>query len=263
MTMYDMTNTQYQLVYNVLSFALASMMATTVFLWMRAPAIVEKYKSAVIVSGLVTFIASYHYMRIFNSWTDSYEYSAGEIKDGVMTARDPKLTGVAFNDAYRYMDWLLTVPLLLLEILMVLNLPDNVFRVKATKLGFMAALMIATGYYGELIVTGNLVPRWVCWGISMFFFSYIMGALDVLMHTVNESDPVIRKKIFATVIITAVSWCTYPVVYLFPMLGSGAASAVVAIQVGYCCSDVISKCVVGLLIYQISSAKSKKGEHST
>ena len=66
MAMYDMTDFQYQVVYNILSFALASMMATTVFLWFRSFAVKDQYKSAVLISGLVTFIAAYHYIRIFN-----------------------------------------------------------------------------------------------------------------------------------------------------------------------------------------------------
>merc|ERR1712172_97123 len=101
---------QYQAVYNILSFSLASMSATTMYLWFRAGAVADKYKSAVYISGLVTFIAAYHYMRIFNSWVDAYSYSPG--------SDAPTLTGVPFNDAYRYMDWLLTVPLLLIEILL-------------------------------------------------------------------------------------------------------------------------------------------------
>ena len=52
------------------------------------------------------------------------------------------------------------------------------------------------------------------------------------------------------------SWLTYPVVYIFPMLGFHGAQAVVNIQVGYCVSDVISKCGVGLIIYSITAAKS-------
>ena len=59
---------QFQAVYNVLSFTLASMMSTTMYLWFRAYAVQDKYKSAVFISGLVTFIAAYHYIRIFNSW---------------------------------------------------------------------------------------------------------------------------------------------------------------------------------------------------
>merc|ERR1712195_292108 len=123
----------------------------------------DKYKSAMPVSGLVTFIAAYHYIRIFNSWVGSYSYAAGEVVNGAMETGAPTLTGVPFNDAYRYMDWLLTVPLLLIEILLVMNLPEAQFSSKAWTLGFGSALMIISGYYGELVVTGDLTPRWACW----------------------------------------------------------------------------------------------------
>merc|ERR1712014_458599 len=141
---YAMNDLQYQAVYNVLSFALASKMATTLYLWFRSFAVKDKYQSAVIISGLVTFIAAYHYMRIFNSWVDAYEYK--------VDATDPVLTGVPFNDAYRYMDWLLTVPLLLIEILLVMKLDDKTYSSNAWTLG-AGSLMIVSGYYGELVVT--------------------------------------------------------------------------------------------------------------
>jgi len=258
MVMYEMTDLPYQAVYNVLSFALASMMATTMYLWFRHTAVEEKYKSAVLISGLVTFIAAYHYMRIFNSWVEAYEYKAATVSNGAMELGNPVLTGVPFNDAYRYMDWLLTVPLLLIEILMVMNLEERDYNEKARSLGLGSALMIISGYYGELIVSGNLDPRWQCWGISMCFFLYIVFELLVGLAaaTNSETDPVVKEKIQTAQLMTVVSWCTYPIVYLFPMLGINAAHAVVSIQIGYCCSDIISKCGVGLLIYQISYAKS-------
>merc|ERR1740130_2408743 len=103
-----MSDLQYQAVYNCLSFALASMMATTMYLWFR-------------------FIAAYHYIRIFNSWVDAYHYSRGAVVDGALEMQAPTLTGIPFNDAYRYMDWLLTVPLLLIEILLVMKLDDATF----------------------------------------------------------------------------------------------------------------------------------------
>merc|ERR1719321_1569559 len=118
--------------------------------------------------------------------------------------------------------------------------------------------MIVSGYYGELVVTGDLAPRWMCWKISMCFFLYIVYELLIGLSsaTSSESDPVVRGKIRTAQIMTVVSWCTYPVVYLFPMFGIEAADAVVSIQIGYCVSDIISKCGVGLLIYQITYAKS-------
>merc|ERR1712070_792460 len=188
-------------------------MATTMYLWFRSFAVKDKFQSAVVISGLVTFIAAYHYFRIFNSWVEAYHFPTDS--DG--NTADPVLTGFPFNDAYRYMDWLLTVPLLLLEILLVMDLEPKAFSCKAWTLGLGSALMIASGYYGELVVTGDLGPRWKCWFAS-------------------------------------------PVVYLFPMLGISAASSVVSIQLGYCVSDIISKCGVGIVIYQISKAKSEKGD---
>merc|ERR1740139_1887429 len=235
-------------------------MATTMFLWFRSTAVKDQYKSAVLISGLVTFIAAYHYIRIFNSWVGAYEYAATRVVDGAMQDSAPTLTGVPFNDAYRYMDWLLTVPLLLIEILLVMNLPEAEYSSKAWTLGFGSALMIVSGYYGELTVSGDLTPRWACWFLSMFFFLYIVQELLVGLAeaTNSEADPEIKGKILMAQWMTLISWCTYPVVYLFPMLGISASTSVVAIQIGYCASDIISKCGVGLVIYQITYAKSKK-----
>merc|ERR1719398_148528 len=100
----------------------------------------------------------------------------------------------------------------------------------------------------------------MCWCASMCFFLYIVYELLVGLGaaTDSESDPVIKGKIQVAQVMTVISWCTYPIVYLFPMLGINAAHAVVSIQIGYCASDIISKCGVGLVIYQISLAKSSK-----
>jgi len=251
MVMYPMSNLQFQAVYNVLSFALASMAGTTFYLWFMSYTVQEKFKSAVFISGLVTFIAAYHYIRIFNSWVEAYTYEG--------TDNVPKLTGVPFNDAYRYMDWLLTVPLLLIEILCVMDLSPKMFSFHAWTLGLGSALMIISGYYGELYVSGDLAPRWKSFYISMAFFLYIVFQLliGLCQATNREENPEVRSRIRIAQWATVISWCTYPVVYVFPMMGIKAANAVVAIQIGYCASDIISKCGVGLVIYRISKMKSE------
>mmetsp|Transcript_49041 Transcript_49041/g.111728 ORF Transcript_49041/g.111728 Transcript_49041/m.111728 type:complete len:260 (-) Transcript_49041:115-894(-) len=249
--MFEMTDGQFQLVYNILSFSLASMMATTIFLWMRVPAITAKYQTALIISGLVTFIAAYHYMRIFNSWTEAYKYS--------LDSTQPQLTGVPFNDAYRYMDWLLTVPMLLMEIVLTMKLSAEESKSKCMTLGSAAAIMIVLGYPGELIVEGNLGTRWMYWGLAMMPFLYIVYELLIGLAAARnaETNSGVKDLIFRAQWVTVVSWLTYPVVYIFPMLGYSGAEAVVAIQVGYCVSDIISKCGVGLIIYSITAAKSE------
>merc|ERR1712134_22639 len=144
--------------------------------------------------------------------------------------------------------------------LLVMNLSQEEYSKKAWSLGVGSALMIVSGYYGEPVVTGYLTPRWVCWCLSMCFFGYIVNELlfGLAAATASEADPEVAGKIRTAQVMTVISWCTYPIVYLFPMLGINAATAVVSIQVGYCISDIISKCGVGLVIYQITYAKSMK-----
>merc|ERR1711892_1521014 len=144
--MFKMSAGEFDLVYNSLSFTLASMMASTLFFWLRLSSVHEKYKTAMTVTGLVTFIAAYHYIRIFNSWVDAYEFPA--VTEGAadsIAIQDPTLTGKPFNDAYRYMDWLLTVPLLLIEIILVMNLSPEESSSKSITLGAAAAFMIILG----------------------------------------------------------------------------------------------------------------------
>jgi len=264
---FEVNENQFELVYDALSFTLASMMATTLFLWFRLSSIHEKYKSAVVISGLVTFIAAYHYFRIFNSWVDAYAYSLPTTTDsmGGYIIEAPKPTGVPFNDAYRYMDWLLTVPLLLIEIILVMKLDAATAASKSWTLGLSSAVMIVIGYPGELILEADkLHTRWVFWALAMVPFLYIVYELTAgLAGALNqEEDDTIREKIWYAQRMTIVSWLTYPIVYIIPMLGAKGASAVVGIQVGYCLSDIISKCGVGLLIYQITHAKSQMAKRN-
>jgi len=137
--MIEMTVGQYNLIYNAFSFCFATMAAATLFFWFGRAQVAPRYKTALTITGLVTFIAAYHYFRIFESWGDAYD-----VVDGVVTS-----TGVAFNPAYRYVDWLLTVPLLLIELILVMGLSRQETVTRATRLGLLAALMIALGYPGE------------------------------------------------------------------------------------------------------------------
>jgi len=270
MVMFQISDAHFQLVYDVLSFSLASMMATTMFLWFRIPAIVPKYKSAVLISGLVTFIAAYHYIRIFNSWVDAYEYpraNAGAMYPPFSAPAypDPKVTGIPFNDAYRYMDWLLTVPLLLIEIVLTMKLSPEESSAKCWNLGLSSALMIIVGYPGECILVGPaLANRWYFWGAAMCCFCYIVKELIYGLEeaAAKEQDAGVKNLIWAARWYTVISWLTYPIVYIIPLLGfhgskAPGAQAVMLIQCGYCASDIISKCGVGLLIYQITYAKSQ------
>merc|ERR1712048_1475001 len=100
--------------------------------------------------------------------------------------------------------------------------------------------------------------------MGCFFFSFIVFLFIVHKLLVGlkdaidkEKDPDVASMLNQVCLATVVSWCTYPVVYLFPFLNLSGAQAVVGIQLGYCVSDVISKCGVGFLIYNITKKKSE------
>ena len=80
------------------------------------PNVSKNYRTALTITGIVTFIATYHYIRIFNSWSEAFEVNISNGGDYIV-----QLTGVPFSDAYRYVHWLLTVPLLSVELILVIR----------------------------------------------------------------------------------------------------------------------------------------------
>jgi len=268
----DLTSVQFDLVYNLLSLGLASMAASTIFFFLRLQSFSERYKAALCFTGLVTFIAMYHYFRIFNSFVESYtpceittrSDGVNEVNYNACNAEQwgYRPTGIPFNDAYRYVDWLLTVPLLLIEIVLVMKLSESETFSRCLKLGVSSALMIANGYPGE--VSANPSTRWVFWFLSMIPFCYIVYTLFVGLKEAQENQPEsVREQVKWACWATVFSWCTYPVVFIFPMMSGSdtgkdglTAGAMVAVQVGYTISDIISKCGVGYLVYRIGLAKS-------
>jgi len=265
-------------VYNALSFVIASMGATTIYIFLNSLWVGTSYKSAVTCSGIVTLIAFYHYFRIFNSWNDAYTIvcnygqPAASIQHAVPEGYDTTtntsafhigedkcmafFTGTPFNDAYRYMDWLLTVPLLLCELVLVMKLPEGQTGPVCLKLGIAAAAMIILGYPGE--TSSDTGTRWAFWALAMVPFCYIVYTLFLGLSKAIESVPQsIRGQVSTARTVTVISWLTYPVVYVLPMFGIQRDASEIGIQIGYSFSDVISKCLVGIMITHIAIARSK------
>merc|ERR1712232_1242039 len=69
---------QWLAVYNALSFGIAGMGSATIFFWLQIPNVNRKFRTALTITGLVTAIATYHYVRIFNSWVGSFAVNADE-----------------------------------------------------------------------------------------------------------------------------------------------------------------------------------------
>ena len=247
---------QYQTVYNSLSFALASMLATFVFLLVVMQRVLPRYRQALAVSAIVCLIAAYHYWRIFNSFTEAYV----AVGDGTPAMEGVEQTyvlvnGEGFNEGYRYIDWLLTVPLLLFEAIAVLALARMVRRNLMMKLIPAAFLMIALGYPGE-IATDNMT-RGIWGALSSIPFAYILYVLWVELGKSMVTQPEqVRKDLNGLRLLLLATWGVYPIAYLLPQLGIDGADSFVGRQIGYSIADVLAKCLFGLLIYKIAREKS-------
>lgn len=237
---------QFSLIYNAFSFTFAAMAAATAFLWLSRSQVSPAYRTALTVSGLVTAIAAYHYFRIFESWNQAYT-----LQNGVVTA-----TSYAFNDAYRYVDWLLTVPLLLIELVLVMRLSAEETMSKSLRLGSAAALMIALGYPGEIAAD---MPTRALWGtLSAIPFVYIVYELFRGLGKSIEQQPMSAQGLVRKArLLTFASWGFYPIVYMAPYAGLTGGTVTTTIQVGYTIADLVAKAGLGILIFLIAVRKSE------
>ena len=245
----QLTSGQFDSVYNLLSLAIASLGFTGLYLVLSQRRVLPRYRNAIIVSAIVCFIATYHYIRIFDNFKDSYKTDA-QGGDGVYT-----LTNIPFNEGYRYVDWLLTVPLLMVETIAVLALAAVVARQLLTKLVIAATLMIALGYPGE--ITTEVAPRLIWGTLSTIPFLYILYVLFVELSKSLDRQPVeVRGTVSKLRLMLVGLWGVYPIAYLMPIVGFDGPDAFVLRQAGYSIADILAKAAFALVIYKIARMKS-------
>jgi len=183
------------------------------------------------LAGIVTFIAAYHYLMILLSFNKAYKVQNGTVKE----------SGSPFNDDYRYVDWILTVPLLLIELLYCANhtnptSTDEEMYSQMVELGFASVLMIALGYPGELY-KNDFKTRMIWWSLSMIPFIYIIVRIYQIIPWSSQDKELSRIRDLLVVI-----WFVYPIIYLLP------DKYIVASQISYSGADLMAKAVFGLLV---------------
>ena len=244
----QLDSNQWNLVYNVFSFGLISMLACTIYTLVSQHRVLPKYRNALVMSSMVTFIAGYHYLRIFDSFKHASE-GGKVLLDGSQNA---------FNEAYRYVDWLLTVPLLLVEVIAVLALTREVSRSLIMRLVPASAAMIALGYPGEIATGADAQNTQVLYGVlSTIPFLYILYVLFVELSKSLDRQPAgVAETVGRLRLLLIATWGVYPIAYIFNIVGDASASSFVTVQVGYTLADVLAKCVFGLTILKIARMKS-------
>ena len=226
-----LTGDNYTLVYNGLSFGTAVMLGAFVYFLTQINSVAKAYRSGVAVSAVVVEIAGYHYFRI---WTG---FAEGQM-----------------NEGYRYADWLITVPLLVIELLIVLGVAAEVRRKLMWRLVPATVLMIGLGYPGE--TSSDNGTKWLWWVLAMIPFVYILWVLYGQLQEASkrESGPVSAAIKNATIVLL-VTWCVYPVAYLFPVFDASSEGLEVLRQVGYTIADITAKALYGLMILGIAKAR--------
>ncbi|MGB9373705.1 MAG: bacteriorhodopsin-like, partial [Jiangellales bacterium] len=220
----ELTQTQFDTVYNFFSFAIASMLFTALFLLLSKNRVLPRYRTALVISAIVLGIATYHYFRIIDSFDAAYVVDAA----GTFVLAE----GATFNEAYRYVDWLLTVPLLLVEAVAVLALPRSQARRLLVRLVPASALMIALGYPGELAIANGERALWGA--LSTIPFLYILYVLFVeLTRSMGRQPAEVAVSVRNLRWLLLASWGFYPIAYMFPMFGFDGSDAFVLRQVGY------------------------------
>jgi bacteriorhodopsin len=250
----DFSIQQFGLVYNAFSFTFAAMFATFIFLLLSRNSIAPQYRGAITMSALVVAIAGYHYFRIFESWDAAFVLTTAQDGLARYTA-----SGIPFNDAYRYIDWLLTVPLLVAELIAVMTLAANVKGVLTFRLALAAVLMVILGYPGEISTD---VGTRALWGfLSTIPFAYIVYELFVGLGPAIQKETGQAKVLLSNIrLLLLATWGFYPIVYLLPILVGTTldTNIIIAVQIGYCIADVAAKCGYGIMIYAIARVKSQQ-----
>ena len=233
----------YNVVFNMLSLGIASMLFTTTFLLVARERVLPRYRMAVMVSATVTAIAAYHYFRMFDSYVHAFGPDA--------------VAGASYNVGYRYVDWFLTVPLLLVETVAVLALARQAQSSLLVRLVPAAALMIALGYPGDSGMTMGLAPS--VWGLlSTIPFLYILYVLFVeLGKSLERQSEAVQRKIKELRLLLLATWGVYPIAFIANMNATGFdETSFVLRETGYTIADILAKCLFGLMIFTIARIKS-------
>lgn len=218
-----------------------AMMASTVFFLWETQGVTAKWKTSLVVSGLITFIAAVHYFYMRDVW--------------VSTGETPTV--------YRYIDWLLTVPLQMIEFYLILRAigaaPAGIFW----RLFLGTLVMIIPGFMGEagyIDVTVGFVIGMLGW----FFILYELFAGEASKKAADQAPAAVQTAFNTMRWIVTIGWAIYPLGYvlgyfvLTTATGGTTPEASQALNIVYNLADFVNKIAFGLMIWYAATSVSKE-----
>ena len=206
-----------------------AMMAASAFFFLSLDAGGAKWRTSILVSGLITFIAAVHYYYM----------------------RDASVSGESVT-FFRYVDWILTVPLMCVEFYLILQ-KAGAQKSLMWNMILLSVIMLVTGYIGEAGL-GDAVIWGTISGISYFVIVYILwfGSAGQLAQ---KAGGAVLDAFNALKWFVLVGWAIYPIGYMcMPggWLNTGLGWGSENVDLFYNIADAINKIGFGLVIYNLA-----------
>lgn len=209
-----------------------AMMAASAFFFLSMSSVEGKWKTSLLVSGLITFIAAVHYFYMRDYWA-----SVGE---------SPTF--------FRYVDWTLTVPLMCVEFYLILKAAGAKTDLLWKLIG-ASVVMLVTGYFGEAVYMDGSGPAvWgLVSGLAYFYIVYLIYAGEA-KQLANASSPAVQKAHGILCKFVLIGWGIYPLGYMIGTSGWYDFVDVLPLNmdVVYNIGDAINKIGFGLVIYSLA-----------
>jgi len=216
-----------------------AMLAASVFFFFELSSTSPKWRTSILVSGLITFIAAvhYYYMRDYN----------------LSTGESPIF--------FRYVDWILTVPLMCVEFYLITKKAGAKINL-LWKLIFASVIMLVTGYFGEAVDKGHAAMWGLVSGLAYFYIVYEVWFGDVAKLS-KASSPAVQKAVSSLLKFVVIGWAIYPIGYLIGTAGTGAdaqwysfmGNLGLNMDIIYNIGDAVNKIGFGLVIYALSRSE--------
>jgi len=213
----------------------AAMVAATFFFWVERDRAVGKWKTSLTVAAMVTGIAAIHYFYMRGIWID--------------TGSSPTL--------FRYVDWLLTVPLQIVEFYLILAAIAVVSISVFWRLLIASIVMLVAGYIGEVSAMGDGGSLWFGFWIGMVAWLYIIWEVfkgEASQISASKGTVASKKAFNALRLIVTVGWAIYPIGYYLGYTGSADAGT---LNIVYNLADFVNKIAFGVVIWAAATSGTK------
>jgi bacteriorhodopsin len=247
----------YQMTAHVLTLGYSVMFAGLLYFVLTIKNAAPKYQISTVISGVVMVSAALLLYVQAQNWTAAFAFDPTRGRYFLEAGAD------LFNNGYRYLNWLIDVPMLLLQILFVVTLTRSSFSSIRNQFWFSGSLMIITGYIGQYYEVTSLTKFFVWGAISTAFFFHILWLMRKVINEGKEGIPAEGQSILNSIwYLFLFSWFLYPGAYLMPhLLGVEGAfyneTGVVARQMTYTIADVTSKVIYGVLLGNLAQTLSR------